>query len=89
MTDMPSAVQCREDRIRNGAKKLAKARMTTQQGRLDTFFTVSHTVSATTPNSKKAEVQTAANKGLKRKNGPGSDVTSKGKVGGGPGKKSK
>lgn len=35
-----------EDRIRNGAKKLAKARTTTQQGRLDSFFSVSHTVTA-------------------------------------------
>jgi hypothetical protein len=43
-----------EDRIRNGAKKLAKARTTTQQGRLDSFFTISHTVSSTTPNTKKA-----------------------------------
>ena len=37
-----------EDRIRNGAKKLAKARTITQQGRLDSFFSISHTVSATT-----------------------------------------
>ena len=29
-----------EDRIRNGAKKLAKARNTTTQGRLDSFFKV-------------------------------------------------
>ena len=41
-----------EDRIRNGAKKLVKARATTQQGRLDAFFTVSHTVSTTTPTKK-------------------------------------
>jgi len=40
--------------MRNGAKKLAKARTTTQQGRLDSFFTMSHTVSATTPTTKKA-----------------------------------
>jgi hypothetical protein len=43
-----------EDRIRNGAKKLAKARTTTQQGRLDSFFTISHTVTATIPTTKKA-----------------------------------
>ena len=36
-----------EDRIRNGAKKLAKARTITQQGRLDSFFAISHTVSTT------------------------------------------
>jgi len=78
-----------EDRIRNGAKKLAKARTTTQQGRLDSFFTVSHTVSATTPNTKKVEVQNATNKGLKRKNGPANDTTPKGKAGGGSGRKFK
>jgi hypothetical protein len=43
-----------EDRIRNGVKKLAKARTITQQGRLDSFFTVSHTVSTSTPTTKKA-----------------------------------
>lgn len=49
---------CREDRIRNGAKKLSKARATTQQGRLDSFFTVSHTVSATTPAKKAVRLRT-------------------------------
>jgi flap endonuclease-1 len=29
-----------EERVRNGAKKLAKARTGTTQGRLDSFFTV-------------------------------------------------
>jgi len=43
-----------EDRIRNGSKKLMKARAITQQGRLDTFFSVSRTVSTTTPIAKKA-----------------------------------
>jgi flap endonuclease-1 len=43
-----------EDRIRNGVKKLIKARTTTQQGRLDSFFSISHTVTATIPNTKKA-----------------------------------
>jgi len=56
-----------EDRIRNGAKKLAKAQTTTQQGRLDSFFAISHTVSATVPMTKKAETQNGTNKGLKRK----------------------
>ncbi|CAF1355437.1 unnamed protein product [Adineta steineri] len=78
-----------EDRIRNGVKKLAKARTTTQQGRLDSFFTVSHTVSATTPNAKKAAAQTIPNKGLKRKNDATNENTAKGKTSGGPGKKYK
>jgi len=43
-----------EDRIRNGSKKLTKARATTQQGRLDTFFSISRTVTTTTPTAKKA-----------------------------------
>jgi hypothetical protein len=43
-----------EDRIRNGSKKLMKARAITQQGRLDTFFSVSRTVSTTKPIAKKA-----------------------------------
>ncbi|CAF3607870.1 unnamed protein product [Rotaria socialis] len=67
-----------EDRIRNGAKKLAKARTTTQQGRLDSFFTVSHNVTTTTPIAKKAEIQNATNKGLKRKK----DATPKSKASG-------
>lgn len=37
-----------EDRVRNGAKKLIKARSGTTQGRLDSFFTFS-----TTPNKRK------------------------------------
>ncbi|CAF3188133.1 unnamed protein product [Rotaria socialis] len=65
-------------RIRNGAKKLAKARTTTQQGRLDSFFTVSHNVTTTTPIAKKAEIQNATNKGLKRKK----DATPKSKASG-------
>ncbi|CAF0898010.1 unnamed protein product [Rotaria sp. Silwood1] len=86
---MPSTIQMSEDRIRNGAKKLAKARTTTQQGRLDSFFTVSHTVTATTPTTKKAEANIATNKGLKRKNGPTNDSTSKSKASGGSVKKYK
>ncbi|CAF3150240.1 unnamed protein product [Rotaria socialis] len=68
----------KEHRIRNGAKKLAKARTTTQQGRLDSFFTVSHNVTTTTPIAKKAEIQNATNKGLKRKK----DATPKSKASG-------
>ncbi|XP_043276966.1 flap endonuclease 1 [Venturia canescens] len=44
--------QFAEDRIRNGAKKLLKARNTSTQGRLDTFFKV---LSTTTPTKRKAE----------------------------------
>jgi flap endonuclease-1 len=43
-----------EDRVRNGSKKLTKARSTTQQGRLDTFFSVTRNVTTTTPTTKKA-----------------------------------
>ncbi|CAF0832135.1 unnamed protein product [Rotaria sordida] len=66
-----------DDRIRNGAKKLAKARTITQQGRLDSFFTVSRTVTTTTPTMKKAEANIATNKGLKRKNGFTNNTTPK------------
>lgn len=76
-----------EDRIRNGAKKLFKARSTTQQGRLDTFFSVSRTVTATTSASKKVESPVATNKGLKRKVGANADTNAKGKST--PGKKPK
>ncbi|XP_050433715.1 flap endonuclease 1 [Adelges cooleyi] len=44
-----------EDRVRNGAKKLIKARSGTTQGRLDSFFTFS-----TTPNKRKMEQAKAA-----------------------------
>jgi len=37
-----------EERIRNGVRKLDKARGTTTQGRLDTFFKVVSTSSTTT-----------------------------------------
>ncbi|KAK4884964.1 hypothetical protein RN001_001235 [Aquatica leii] len=43
--------QFNEDRIRNGAKKLMKARGTSTQGRLDSFFTVL----STTPAKRKVE----------------------------------
>ncbi|RZF36034.1 hypothetical protein LSTR_LSTR005850 [Laodelphax striatellus] len=52
-----------EDRVRNGAKKLLKARGTTTQGRLDSFFKISTTPNAAkrksedskTPNNKKSK----------------------------------
>ncbi|CAF1227880.1 unnamed protein product [Rotaria sordida] len=78
-----------EDRIRNGSKKLMKARSTTQQGRLDTFFSVARTISTAVPTVKKVESPIAANKGLKRKPGPTSDNKAKGKAGAGSAKKSK
>ncbi|CAF0879203.1 unnamed protein product [Rotaria sp. Silwood1] len=78
-----------EDRIRNGSKKLIKARTTTQQGRLDTFFSVSRTISTAVPTVKKTESPIAANKGLKRKTGPTTDNKPKGKAGAGSTKKPK
>ena len=42
----------REERIRNGSKKLAKSRTTAQQGRLDSFFSITRTVTTTTPKKK-------------------------------------
>jgi len=75
-----------EDRIRNGSKKLAKARSTTQQGRLDTFFSVSRTVTTTTlKTAKKTESPVPANKGLKRT----TETKPKGKASGDSAKKSK
>ncbi|CAF0776957.1 unnamed protein product [Didymodactylos carnosus] len=57
-----------EERIKNGAKKLTKARGTSQQGRLDSFFTVSHVVSTTgTAKTKTTELGKKANNGVKRK----------------------
>jgi len=41
-----------EDRIRNGAKKLAKARRSSTQGRLDNFFKV---IPSTTPSTKRKQ----------------------------------
>lgn len=48
--------QFNEDRVRNGAKKLMKARGGSTQGRLDTFFKV---LSSTTPVKRKAEEKKA------------------------------
>ncbi|KAF7380692.1 hypothetical protein HZH68_016557 [Vespula germanica] len=45
--------QFSEDRVRNGAKKLFKARNTTTQGRLDSYFKV---LPATSPNPQKRKV---------------------------------
>jgi len=57
-----------EDRIRNGAKKLSKARSTTQQGRLDSFFSVTRKVTTTTPTKNKPNPPAiAVSKTLKRK----------------------
>ncbi|XP_074645662.1 flap endonuclease 1-like isoform X2 [Tubulanus polymorphus] len=44
-----------EDRIRNGAKKLTKAKNTTTQGRLDGFFTVMSTSSSSTKRKNEKE----------------------------------
>lgn len=40
-------VNCSEERIRNGAKKLGKAKSSSTQGRLDTFFKVLPTIATT------------------------------------------
>lgn len=44
-----------EDRVRNGAKKLAKARSTTTQGRLDSFFKVLSPSPSNSSNKRKIE----------------------------------
>ncbi|CAF4765421.1 unnamed protein product [Rotaria socialis] len=77
-----------EDRIRNGSKKLMKARSTTQQGRLDTFFSISRTISTAAKTVKKPESPVTMNKGLKRKAAT-ADKKSKSKAGAGSAKKSK
>ncbi|CAK1590936.1 unnamed protein product [Parnassius mnemosyne] len=62
--------QFNEDRVRNGAKKLIKARTGTTQGRLDGFFKVL----STTPNPKRKaeeEKKNAANKKAKAGGGRG------------------
>jgi hypothetical protein len=82
----------REERIRNGSKKLAKARSTNQQGRLENFFTTSRSVTTTTPKAKKTATSTTpipANTGLKRKKAETSETKPKGKAAGGSAKKSK
>lgn len=44
--------QFSEDRVRSGAKKLQKARGTSTQGRLDSFFKVLPSTPSTTPKRK-------------------------------------
>ncbi|OWF35194.1 flap endonuclease 1-like [Mizuhopecten yessoensis] len=55
-----------EDRIKNGIKKLTKARQGTTQGRLDSFFSV---VSSTTSSTKKRKLE--EQKGSSKKKGRG------------------
>lgn len=66
--------QFNEERVRNGAKKLMKARTGTTQGRLDGFFTIS-----TTPNPKRKAEEDKKNAAKKKK----------ASVGGGRGRKPK
>jgi len=57
-----------EDRIRNGAKKLLKARQGSTQGRLDSFFKVLPTTPNASNNKRKSE-ETKGSAGKKQKNG--------------------
>ncbi|XP_068249593.1 flap endonuclease 1 [Palaemon carinicauda] len=57
-----------EDRIRNGAKKLAKARNTTTQGRLDSFFKILPSP-VNSDNKRKSTEKPAAGKKAKRGGG--------------------
>ncbi|CAH2242969.1 jg13412 [Pararge aegeria aegeria] len=59
--------QFNEDRVRNGAKKLIKARTGTTQGRLDGFFKVL----STTPNPKRKAEEEKKNANKKTKTGGG------------------
>ncbi|XP_050671273.1 flap endonuclease 1 [Leptidea sinapis] len=58
--------QFNEERVRNGAKKLIKARTGTTQGRLDGFFKIS-----TTPNPKRKAEEDKKNTNKKAKTGGG------------------
>ena len=58
--------QFNEERVRNGAKKLLKARNTSTQGRLDTFFKV---LPNPNPTKRKADTPKAAAKKTKRGGG--------------------
>lgn len=60
--------QFNEDRVRNGAKKLIKARGGSTQGRLDGFFTV---LSTNTPVKRKADTKNTPNKKGKTGGGRG------------------
>jgi flap endonuclease-1 len=55
-----------EDRVRNGAKKLMKARQGSTQGRLDSFFKVMP--AAATPNGKRKseEIKNGSANGAKK-----------------------
>lgn len=63
--------QFNEERIRNGAKKLMKARGSSTQGRLDGFFTVL----STTPAKRKAE----SNKATPNKRGKAANNKGRGR----------
>ncbi|XP_033755645.1 flap endonuclease 1-like isoform X2 [Pecten maximus] len=63
-----------EDRMRNGMKKLTKARQGTTQGRLDSFFSV---VSSTTSSTKKRKMD--EQKGSSKKKGRGGGGFKRGK----------
>lgn len=80
-----------EERIRNGSKKLSKARTITQQGRLDSFFSVTRKVKTTTKTSpiKKVESPIVPNQTLKRKAATTTETKSKGKAGASSAKKAK
>ncbi|OXU29107.1 hypothetical protein TSAR_004274 [Trichomalopsis sarcophagae] len=55
--------QFNEDRVRNGAKKLLKARHTGTQGRIDSFFKVLPSTNGTPAKRKAEDKKTAAKKG--------------------------
>lgn len=62
--------QFNEERIRNGAKKLLKARGTTTQGRLDGFFTVVSTTPKRKAETKKESSSKKAKGGTKSRGRP-------------------
>lgn len=57
--------QFNEDRIRSGAKKLLKAKGTTTQGRLDSFFKVLPSTPTQTPKRKLEDKKNSSNKKIK------------------------
>lgn len=57
--------QFNEDRIRSGAKKLLKAKSTTTQGRLDSFFKVLPSTQTQTPKRKQEDKKFTPNKKIK------------------------
>ncbi|KAL7294325.1 hypothetical protein TKK_0012335 [Trichogramma kaykai] len=58
--------QFNEERVRNGAKKLVKARNTGTQGRIDSFFKI---LPSTTPQKRKADDKKTSNKKAKTTGG--------------------